>query len=106
MRGVLRSMSGALIAMLVLAGCVTTGTQFDIGTIDQLQIGRSMRVDAVALLGPPNMETQMADGGSILAWYGSKVYYGAVGAETQSASLLFDKNGVYQQRVMVQKGGW
>jgi len=46
----------SLVPVLLLAGCASTGRDFDISKIDQLQTGVSTVTDAVALLGPYSTE--------------------------------------------------
>jgi hypothetical protein len=57
----------SFVAVLMLGGCATTGRDFDIARVDQLQPGISTVSDAVALLGPYSTEA-VTNGAHSYAW--------------------------------------
>ena len=77
--------------MLLIAGCMTIGTKFDIDRADQLKPGVSTIEDAVQLLGPAKAESAYNDNSKLLQW--QYVQGTLVGGSSSHLAILFDRSG-------------
>jgi hypothetical protein len=78
-------------AVMLMAGCVSVGTNYDVNALAQLKPGMS-RGEVVSLLGKPNTEAKLPDGKTVLGWvHSTGTAFG--GASARSVSLQFDPNG-------------
>jgi len=78
------------IAALLLAGCVSMGTNYDVAAVDRLQIGMT-EAEVIRLLGQPNQIVTNSDGSERLVWVHST---GSMfGANARSVGLLFGPSG-------------
>ena len=57
----------AVLAALLLAGCVSMGTNYDVAAVDRLQVGMS-KAEVIGLLGQPNQVVTLSGGGQKLVW--------------------------------------
>lgn len=93
---------------VMLAGCVTAGTKVDPNVVAGFKPGVTTLSDARAALGPANNTTTLPDGGTVLiyAWTHAAAngasyipiagpFVGKSNAQTQSATLFFDKDGKF-----------
>lgn len=79
---------------LVLAGCVSVGTNYDPNRVGLLQPGMT-QAQVVALLGRPNGVATNANGQQVLVWMHST---GSMfGASARSLTLVFGPDGLLQQ---------
>ena len=77
-------------AALMLAGCVSMGTNYDVAAVDHLKVGMS-KVEVIRLLGQPNQVIETSNGGQRLIWVHST---GSMfGANARSVGLPFDEQG-------------
>lgn len=77
-------------AAVLLAGCVSMGTNYDVAAVDRLQVGMS-KAEVIALLGQPNQVVTNSDGSERLVWVHSK---GSMfGANARSVGLPFGPDG-------------
>ena len=77
-------------AALMLAGCVSMGTNYDVAAVDRLQVGMT-KAQVIDLLGPPNQAVTNADGSERLIWVHST---GSMfGAKARSVGLTFGPDG-------------
>lgn len=90
-----RKFLGAVVALVMTAGCATKGTQFDWAEVDKLVAGKSTRAEAVALIGKPYAESFYADGSSLVQW----IFIRASAFQSSSGhvAILFDKDGVMKR---------
>jgi uncharacterized protein YcfL len=80
----------AVAAALLLAGCVSTGTNYDVAAVDRLQVGMT-KAEVIGLLGQPNQVVTNSDGSERLVWVHST---GSVlGANARSVGLPFGADG-------------
>lgn len=80
----------AVVAALLLAGCVSMGTNYDVEAVDRLQVGMT-KAEVIGLLGQPNQVVTLSGGGQKLVWVHST---GSMfGAEARSVGLPFDREG-------------
>ena len=78
-------------AGLLLAGCASVGTDYDVNALSQLKPGMSQS-QVVGMLGKPNTQARLPDGRTVLVWSHSKA--SAFGhARARSVSLQFDADG-------------
>jgi hypothetical protein len=77
-------------AALLLAGCVSMGTNYDVAAVDRLQVGMT-RAQVIGLLGQPNQVVTNADGSERLVWVHSTG--SMLGANSRSVGLPFDSYG-------------
>jgi hypothetical protein len=78
-------------AAMLMAGCVSVGTNYDVNALSQLKPGMS-QADVIGLLGKPNTEAKLPDGKTVLGWvHSTGTAFG--GASARSVSLQFDPNG-------------
>lgn len=78
------------LAALLLAGCVSMGTNYDTAAVDRLQIGMT-KAEVIGLLGQPNQVVTNSDGSERLIWVHST---GSMfGANARSAGLPFGPDG-------------
>ena len=76
----------AIVASLLLASCVSMGTNYDASAIDRLRIGMT-KAEVVAVLGQPNQVITNADRSQQLIWVHST---GSMfGANARSVALPF-----------------
>ncbi|MES2176118.1 MAG: outer membrane protein assembly factor BamE [Pseudomonadota bacterium] len=75
---------------LMLAGCVSMGTNYDAKAVESLQIGMT-KAEVVRLLGQPTQTVTVSDGGQRLIWVHSTA--SMFGANARSVSLPFDRDG-------------
>ncbi len=74
----------------LLAGCVSTGTNYDPAAVDRLQVGMT-KAEVIRMLGQPNQVIALAGGGKKLIWVHST---GSMfGANARSVGLPFDRDG-------------
>lgn len=77
-------------AALLLAGCVSMGTNYDVAAIDRLQVGMT-KAEVISLLGQPNQVVTNADGSERLVWVHST---GSMfGGNARSVGLPFGPDG-------------
>jgi hypothetical protein len=77
-------------AAVLLAGCVSMGTNYDPAAVDRLQVGMT-KAQVIQMLGQPNQMITLAGGGQKLIWVHST---GSMfGANARSVGLPFDANG-------------
>jgi hypothetical protein len=75
---------------LMLAGCVSMGTNYDPAAVGRLQKGMT-QAEVIQMLGKPNTITTLSDGRTQLGWVHST---GSMfGANARAVSLLFDTSG-------------
>lgn len=80
----------AIAAALLLAGCVSMGTNYDVAAVDRLQVGMT-KAEVISLLGQPNQVVTNADGSERLVWVHST---GSMfGANARSVGLPFGPDG-------------
>jgi uncharacterized protein YcfL len=81
------------IAALLLAGCVSMGTNYDAAAVDRLQVGMT-KEQVISLLGKPNQVVTNADGSERLVWVHST---GSMfGANARTVGLPFGSDGRLQ----------
>ena len=80
----------AVLAALLLAGCVSMGTNYDVAAVDRLQVGMS-KAEVIGLLGQPNQVVTLSGGGQKLVWVHSTG--SMLGAEARSVGLPFGPDG-------------
>lgn len=81
----------AVAAALLLAGCVSMGTNYDAAAVDRLQVGMT-KAEVISLLGQPNQVVTNADGSERLVWVHST---GSVfGANSRFVGLRFGSDGM------------
>jgi hypothetical protein len=81
----------ALLPMLALAACVSTGRDFDESRLAAMQPGVTTPAEAVALLGPPQQRVTREDGGVSLTWVYVHSAFGSL--TSKAAGLRFDSAG-------------
>lgn len=80
-------------AALMLAGCMSTGTNYNPAVVSTLRAGTPMAA-VIGQLGSPNARSTMADGQTVLVW--THATGNALGqSRARSVSLLFDASGRY-----------
>ncbi|WP_374614985.1 outer membrane protein assembly factor BamE [Sphingorhabdus sp.] len=80
----------AIAAALMLAGCVSMGTNYDVASVDRLQVGMT-KAQVIGLLGQPNQVITNADGSERLVWVHST---GSMfGANARSVGVPFGPDG-------------
>ncbi|MEQ1726099.1 MAG: outer membrane protein assembly factor BamE [Sphingopyxis sp.] len=77
-------------AALLLAGCVSMGTNYDVAAVDRLQIGMT-KAEVIRLLGQPNQVVTNADGSERLVWVHSTA--SMLGANARTVGLPFGPDG-------------
>lgn len=80
----------ATIAAVLLAGCVSMGTNFDEAAVKRLQLDMT-KAEVIDLLGEPNQIVTSADGSERLIWVHSTG--SAFGANARSLGLPFSPEG-------------
>lgn len=79
-----------LCAAVVLAGCVSMGTNYDPAAVDRLQVGMT-KASVIQMLGQPNQIITLSGGGQKLVWVHST---GSMfGANARSVGLPFGPDG-------------
>ena len=78
------------LAALLLAGCVSMGTDYDPAAVDRLQVGMT-KAQVIQMLGQPNQVVTNSDGTSRMIWVHSTG--SMLGAKARSVGLPFDRNG-------------
>ena len=77
-------------AAIILAGCVSMGTNYNPAAIDRLQVGMT-KAEVIQMLGQPNQVITLSGGGQKLVWVHST---GSMfGAEARSVGLPFGSDG-------------
>lgn len=77
-------------ASLMLAACVSMGTNYDSAAVGQLKVGMT-KPQVIMMLGKPNQTVTYADGAQRLVWVHST---GSMfGASARSVGLPFDREG-------------
>ena len=77
-------------AAMLLAACVSMGTDYDAGAVDRLRVGMT-KAEVVQLLGQPNQVVNNSDGTQRLVWVHST---GSMfGANARSIGLPFGFDG-------------
>jgi hypothetical protein len=80
----------AVIAALLLAGCVSMGTNYDVSAVDRLRVGMT-KAEVIRLLGQPNQVITNSDRSERLIWVHST---GSMfGANARSVGLPFGVDG-------------
>ena len=80
----------AIAAALLLAGCVSMGTNYDVAAVDRLRVGMT-KAEVIGLLGQPNQVVTNSDGSARLVWVHST---GSMfGANARSVGLPFGPDG-------------
>ena len=77
-------------AVLLLAGCVSMGTNYDPTAVDRLQVGMT-KAQVIQMLGQPNQVITHSDGSSRLIWVHSTG--SMLGAKARSVGLPFGSDG-------------
>ncbi|MFZ1743914.1 MAG: outer membrane protein assembly factor BamE [Pontixanthobacter sp.] len=80
----------AFAASLLLAGCVSMGTNYDAAAVDLLQVGMT-KAQVIGLLGQPNQIVTNSDGSERLVWVHSTGSMFA--ANARSVGLPFGPDG-------------
>lgn len=80
----------AIAAALLLAGCVSMGTNYDVAAVDRLQVGMT-KEEVIGLLGQPNQVVTNSDGSERLTWVHSTG--SMLGANARSVGLPFGADG-------------
>ncbi len=80
----------AIAAALLLAGCVSMGTNYDVAAVDRLQVGMT-KEEVIGLLGQPNQVVTNSDGSQRLIWVHSTG--SMLGANARSVGLPFGPDG-------------
>jgi len=80
----------AVAAALLLAGCVSMGTNYDVAAVDRLQVGMT-KAQVIGLLGQPNQVITNSDGSERLVWVHSTG--SMLGANARSVGLPFGADG-------------
>lgn len=80
----------AIAAALLLAGCVSMGTNYNDAAVDRLQVGMT-KAQVIDLLGQPNQVVTNADGSERLVWVHSTG--SMLGANARSVGLPFGADG-------------
>lgn len=80
----------AFAAALLLTGCVSMGTNYDVAAVDRLQVGMT-KAEVIGLLGRPNQVVTNADGSERLVWVHSTG--SMLGANARSVGLPFGADG-------------
>lgn len=80
----------AVAAALLLAGCVSMGTNYDVAAVDRLQVGMT-KAEVISLLGQPNQIVTNSDGSERLVWVHSTG--SMLGANARSVGLPFGPDG-------------
>ena len=80
----------AVVAALLLAGCVSMGTNYDVAAVDRLQVGMT-KAQVIGLLGQPNQVVTNSDGSERLVWVHSTG--SMLGANARSVGLPFGADG-------------
>ena len=79
-----------VVAALLLAGCVSMGTNYDAAAVDRLRVGMT-KAEVVHMLGQPNQVITNSDGTERLMWVHSTG--SAFGASARSVGLPFGTDG-------------
>lgn len=95
------------IVMLLLAGCVSSGTKVEIAQLDQFTPGVTTLQQVIDRFGPPNATAQIAGGGQVIVYGHTEAYarpetyipfiggfVGGANASSTMASLTFDARGI------------
>lgn len=77
-------------AALMLAGCVSMGTNFDAAAVSKLQVGMT-KAEVIQMLGKPNQVITNSDGTERLVWVHSTG--SMMGAKARSVGLPFGADG-------------
>lgn len=77
-------------AAVMLASCVSMGTNYDPAAVDRLRVGMT-KAEVIRMLGQPNQVVTLAGGGQKLIWVHST---GSMfGANARSVGLPFGPDG-------------
>jgi outer membrane protein assembly factor BamE (lipoprotein component of BamABCDE complex) len=90
-----------LIAASLLAGCVSTGTRFDLAKTDTIQRGKTTAAELENWFGKPFASRSFQDGAKLLTWQYTKAGLAVGIVEQQVLEANVDQNGVvtdYQTR--------
>jgi len=80
----------AVIAAILLSGCVSMGTNYDVSAVDRLRVGMT-KTEVIRLLGQPNQVITNPDRSERLIWVHST---GSMfGANARSVGLSFGVDG-------------
>lgn len=80
----------AVLAGILLSGCVSMGTNYDARAVDHLRVGMT-KAEVVEMLGQPNQVVTTSDGSERLIWVHSS---GSMfGANARSIGLPFGSDG-------------
>lgn len=89
-RGIIVSKYIIIGSLLMLAGCVSVGTNYDVAAVDKLAVGMT-KAEVIGLLGKPNQIITKSDGTERLMWVHST---GSMfGATARSVGLPFGPDG-------------
>lgn len=77
-------------AALLLAGCVSMGTDYDAAAVDRLRVGMT-KAEVIQMLGQPNQVITNSDGSERLVWVHSTG--SMLGANARSVGLPFSPDG-------------
>ncbi|MFZ2161973.1 MAG: hypothetical protein WAW02_07145 [Sideroxyarcus sp.] len=80
-----------LFAALLLAGCASKGTKFQMADVDAMQPGVTTYQEAVKKLGKPYGVNFAEDGAKSVTWVWAMA--GMVGSQSRATRILFDKDG-------------
>ena len=90
-----RSITLFLVAGFLLGGCASTGTNFNPNAVSQLHAGMT-ESDVIVLMGHPNGQSSLPNGGHILVWMHSTGTAFGTG-EARSVSVLIGPDGTMQR---------
>lgn len=89
-KGVTMRKVSILGAALLLAACVSMGTNYDTAAVDRLRVGMT-KAEVIQMLGRPNQVITNSDGSERLVWVHSTG--SMLGANARSVGLPFGPDG-------------
>ncbi len=92
----------ALIAVLILSGCASSGREIDQNQVDQIEIGATTFDDMVSRFGPPMSQGYNGEGKIVASWIYVFVGPFGTGMEQQILAVQFDESKVVEQFNMTQ----
>jgi hypothetical protein len=90
MKGMMMKRIFPIAVAVLLTGCVSMGTNYDVASVNRLRVGMT-KVEVIQLLGRPNQMVTYSDGSERLVWVHST---GSMfGANARSVGLPFGPDG-------------
>ena len=93
-------------AALLLTGCATTGVKIDPARLDAMKVGVTTPAEAIAMFGPPTVETTAGDGAVTLQYTYAEaqvrastfipivgMFAGGTDVKASSVNMSFDRAG-------------